>query len=81
MPRGGSLKQAGEMPTSLLPDAGSHHVCLFLAFSANDLCKHIHPQARKDYSTPAASNEAPSSRAFCALLQVQPLQSYVQCKI
>lgn len=77
MPRRGSLGQAGEMPTSLLPDTGSHRVRLFLAFSANDLCKHIHPQARKDYFTPAASNDVPSSRAFCALLQVEPLQCYV----
>lgn len=65
MPRRGSLEQAGEMPTSFLPDTGSHRVCLFLAFSANDLCKHIQPQARKDYFTPAASNEIPGPSALC----------------
>lgn len=51
------------MPTSLRPDTGSRRVGLFLAFSANDLCKHIHPQARKDCSTPAASAEVPRPRA------------------
>lgn len=65
------------MPTSVLPDTASHRARLFSAFSANDLCKHIPPQARKSYSTPAASNEVPASRTFCALLQVQPLQRYM----
>ena len=53
---------------------GSHRVRLLLAFSANDLCKHSEPQARKDYFTPAAHNEGPSSRPCSDLLQVQPLQ-------